>query len=464
MMVLGFFKSHLEPIQRQLGFDKLSLTNQSSLTDVLSLTNDLSLTKEHNLTGNLRKLYVILLLFLFPTFAQAREIIVCGTCEVTSVKAAVELAEDGDVIRVKKGIYKEHDIKILHKSVSIIGEDYPVIDAEMKGTAISISADNVRIEGLKIINIGRSHTTDFAAILMTHSKHFQIINNRLENVFFGFLIEKSTGGSIGGNRIKSQAEREDTSGNGIHLWHSNEVEISNNRISGNRDGIYLEFSGNSTVRDNISKDNLRYGLHFMFSDNNRYADNVFESNGAGVAVMYSKNIKMYRNLFKDSWGPASYGLLLKEINDAELSRNIFDGNTVAINIDGTNRITYTENEFTNNGYGLKVKGACYQNIFERNNFLYNSFDLSYEGFLNQNEFNSNYWSGYSGYDLNKDGIGDVPYRPVKLFSYLVNKSPEAIMLLRSLFIDLIDFSERVSPIFTPAELVDATPQMKRIVW
>ena len=37
-------------------------------------------------------------------------------------------------------------------------------------------------------------------------------------------------------------------------------------------------------------------------------------------------------------------------------------------------------------------------------------------------FDKNYWSNYTGYDLDKNGIGDVPYRPVKLFSYIVNQN------------------------------------------
>ena len=82
--------------------------------------------------------------------------------------------------------------------------------------------------------------------------------------------------------------------------------------------------------------------------------------------------------------------------------------------------------------------------------------------MNDNKFDSNYWSSYSGYDLDKDGIGDVPYRPVKLFSYIVNRTPETIILLRSLFIDILNFSERVSPVFTPDDLVDASPKMKLI--
>ena len=125
-------------------------------------------------------------------------------------------------------------------------------------------------------------------------------------------------------------------------------------------------------------------------------------------------------------------------------------------------MNYLDNKFISNGWAIKVRGACYANLYKGNQFIGNSFDVSYNSRINDNLFEGNYWSKYSGYDLDKDGIGDVPYRPVKLFSYIVNRTPETIVLLRSLFIDIIDFSEKVSPVFTPDGLVDNKPLMKAI--
>src|SRR5690606_36118488 len=328
------------------------------------------------------RIFLILFFILISFNFYAAEIEVCKTCKITSIAAAVDMAVDGDVIRIKKGTYNEYNIQILNKSIQLIGEGNPVIDAGMKGTAISVQANNFLIEGLNIKNIGKSHTSEYAAILVANSKNFEIRNNILENVFFGILVERSSGGRITGNKVSSNATQQDNSGNGIHLFHSNEITVSNNQVRGTRDGIYLEFASKSVISKNVCKNNLRYGLHFMFSDNNEYLDNLFESNGAGVAVMFSKNIKMYRNIFKKSWGNAAYGLLLKEINDAELKNNIFENNTVAISADGTNRINYIENDFRNNGYAINIKGACYRNVFNGNNFLYNAFDVAYSGMLN----------------------------------------------------------------------------------
>lgn len=407
----------------------------------------------------------VLFLFLIYSFignAQTSRIDVCSSCKVKSIKDAIKLAKDGDTILVKKGIYKESKL-FIDKSIHLIGEDYPVIDAENKtDSVIAIKADNFSLSGFKIKNIGMSYIKEIAGVFVSYSKNFTIKDNIFDNVFYGIILQRVKYGLIKDNIITGNAKNESSSGNGVHVWKSKNMRIENNIVSGMRDGIYLEFVNNSFVSNNTSKNNIRYGLHFMFSHYNEYHHNEFRENGAGVAVMFSKHIKMYFNTFHYNWGTASYGLLLKEINDAEITDNIFEQNTIAINIDGCNRINYKNNHFIRNGWALKFTGGCYANIFEYNNFQSNAFDLSYNSRLNDNKFEANYWSEYSGYDLNKDGIGDVAHRPVKLFSYVVNKTPETLVLLRSLFVDIINFSEKVSPIFTPDNLLDQKPLMKAI--
>ena len=171
---------------------------------------------------------------------------------------------------------------------------------------------------------------------------------------------------------------------------------------------------------------------------------------------------MRENIFRLNWGTASYGLLLKEIYDATIYDNIFEQNTIGVNAEGSNLIIYERNNFINNGWAIRFLGACYGNKLHQNNFLNNAFDISYKGSINGNIFDKNYWSEYAGYDLNHDNIGDIPYRPIKLFSYVVNRTPESIILLRSLFIDIINFSEKVSPVFTPDNLKDFHPLMKPV--
>ena len=402
------------------------------------------------------------LTLLWNCFLNSQTIDVCKTCNFKSIKQAIKFSCRNDTILIQKGTYKESHIEI-NKPLIIIGKDYPIIDGEYNGEIFNIVSDNVVIRGLRIVNVGKSYIKDYAAIRVIETKNFNISDNIFDNLFFGIYIEKAKQGVIYNNKIYGTSIEEHSSGNGIQLWYSNDILVSNNYVTGVRDGIYLEFSDNCKIISNTSSKNLRYGLHFMFSDNDIYEKNNFIDNGAGVAVMFSKNIDMNNNLFKDNWGAASYGLLLKEINSSKITNNIFNKNTTAVNIEGSNRLLFENNNFTNNGWAIKVRGACYSNKIIQNNFIFNSFDVSYNSSVNDNVFKNNYWSSYNGYDLDNDGYGDVPYRPVKLFNYIVNAVPETIVLLRGLFVHIINFSEKVSPVFTPKNLLDQYPSMNIII-
>ncbi|WP_010256407.1 nitrous oxide reductase family maturation protein NosD [Myroides injenensis] len=404
-----------------------------------------------------------LLVFIFTLInlvAQAKIIKVCPSCPINSIQLAINKADAYDEIIIEEGVYREVDIEI--DKPLILTSKNAIVDGENKGEIFIIKSDDVTIDGFNIINVGTSYIKDYAAIRVRESANFTIKNNVIKNLFFGIYLEKSKKGKVLSNRIYGKAINEFNSGNGIQLWYCNNIEIRDNYVEKVRDGIYLEFSNFCIIENNISKNNVRYGLHFMFSNNDIVNDCQYINNGAGVAIMFSKEMKMQGNQFIDNWGSAAYGVLLKEVNDTELIKNIFKNNTTAINIEGSNRVNYFHNDFISNGWAINSRGANYHNHINYNNFLNNSFDLVYNGQLNHNNFDHNYWSEYTGYDLDKDGIGDVPYRPIKLFSYVVSKTPESIILLRSLFVDIIDFSEKVSPIFTPDRLIDNSPAIKRI--
>ena len=231
---------------------------------------------------------------------------------------------------------------------------------------------------------------------------------------------------------------------------------------GHRDGIYFEFVTHSKVEENLSYGNLRYGLHFMFSHEDEYRNNTFRNNGSGVAVMYTMGVTMVGNRFEENWGSSSYGLLLKDIRDSKIERNTFYKNTIGVLMEGCTRSHFKENEFNQNGWALKIQANCDANTFIENNFTSNTFDVATNGSISLNTISKNYWDKYEGYDLNKDGVGDIPYRPVSLYGMVVEKMPTAVMLWRSFLVTLLDRAEKVMPVVTPENLKDEFPAMKFI--
>jgi nitrous oxidase accessory protein len=407
---------------------------------------------------------VALLCLLVPAALDAQRggrIDVAPTGAYRTVGAGVAAARDGDTIVVHAGLYREPLVTI-DKRIALVGEGGPVLDGEAKHALLLVTADDVTVRGLVLRNVGTSFVEDRAALKANHVRGCSIDHDRVENGFFGIYLADVTDCRVADNVIRGLATRETEAGNGIHLWRARRITIEHNDVSGQRDGIYFEFVHDTDVRDNISTHNLRYGLHFMYSDNCRYAANTFRENGSGVAVMYTKGVTMTANRFEDNWGPAAYGLLLKEISDARLERNVFDHNTTALVADGANRIAAVGNEFTNNGWAVRLEASTVDGRFERNNFVGNTFDLVTNSRSPSTVFAGNYWDDYRGYDVDRDGTGDVPHRPVRLFSVIVERQPASLILLRSTFATLLDAAERVLPSLTPDALVDATPAMTRI--
>lgn len=148
---------------------------------------------------------------------------------------------------------------------------------------------------------------------------------------------------------------------GILLNYSSRVVISYNKIMQNTNGISLRFSSNNIVLNNTISFNVLNGLSLHYSSSNTISDNTISYNtNAGIYLLSSSN-------------------------------NMISGNTVFSNYYGIH---------------LTLSG---ENIIYHNNF--NNTQQAYSDTVNSwsHDGEGNYWSEYSGRDLNYDGIGDFSY-------------------------------------------------------
>lgn len=408
--------------------------------------------------GNL----ILLILLLIPSLLIAKTITVGINQKYKTIREAVSSSLNGDTVIVTNGIYNEGTI-IINKAIVLLGSGEPIVTGDNKHEIIKVLSDNVVIRGFTFKDSGVNFIYENAAIKLDSVRNCTIEKNMFVNNFFGIYLSKSKSCKIIDNELQAFKKRESYSGNGIHLWQCRDMLIKGNKITGHRDGIYFEFVKNSLIERNKSEGNIRYGLHFMFSDSCSYSDNYFARNGAGVAVMFTKNVLMYNNLFENNWGGAAYGLLLKDISDSKIYKNRFVKNSSGVYYEGCNRVQTEKNDFIENGWALRLMANSMDNKFAANNFIGNTFDVTTNSKKNYNLFEGNYWSEYKGYDLDMNGIGDVPYRPVKYFSYISEKVRPSLILIRSLFTELINLAENIFPTITPAGLIDTKPVMKRIL-
>jgi nitrous oxidase accessory protein len=390
---------------------------------------------------------------------QSGALVVSPQGQLRTLSAAIAAARPGDTVRVRAGTYRESAVTI-DRPLTLLGDSGAVLDGQGKGGILIVHADHVTVGGLDFRDTGMAYSEDRAALLVENARDCRIERNRFERTFFAIYLAAVTDCAVAENEIAGRPGREAETGNGIHLWSSRNVRVTGNHVSGHRDGIYLEFTRHADVRDNLSERNVRYGMHFMYSDSSSYVGNTFRSNGSGVAVMYTKVVRMSGNVFTSNQGAASYGLLLKEIQDPSLEGNLFTGNTVGLLADGADRLRAVGNRFEDNGWAIRLFASTVDGRFESNAFRRNSFDVAVNGTGTSTVFSGNWWEAYRGWDLDHDGIGDVPYRPMRLFATLVERTRPALLLQRSLFVKLLDAAERAIPVLTPSNVIDDRPLMR----
>jgi nitrous oxidase accessory protein len=382
-----------------------------------------------------------------------------------SVADAVRTAPAWARVVVRAGVYHEPPI-VIARPMTLTGEGRPRIEATQPASLIQVTADDVTVSGLTLSGVPASHVEDRAAVRFEGARRCVAEGLEIEDAPYGIYASQTADCRLVGNVVRGAAvgaavAEHRAVGNAIHLWNAQRMTVADNVVTGHRDGLYFEFVQDTTIARNRSAGNARYGLHFMFSHRCTYRDNRFTANGAGVAVMYTREVTMAGNTFEANRGPTAYGLLLKDISDSTLDDNVLAGNTVGLLVEGGGRLAIRRNRFSGNGWAVKLMANSPQNRFEGNVFEGNAFDVATNSRATAADVRGNWWDRYTGYDLDRDGRGDVPFRPVRLFSLIVASHPASVVLMRSTFVDLLDAAERALPVLTPETLVDARPLMVR---
>ncbi|MBI1808490.1 MAG: nitrous oxide reductase family maturation protein NosD [Gemmatimonadetes bacterium] len=407
-----------------------------------------------------RLLRALLLATLVAPPLAASDLVVDAGGRYRTITAALAAARPGDRVIVNAGTYREPTIVIGTPRVTLEGRGWPLLDGQGARAVLIVAADDVTVRGLVVANTGVSNLDDRAGIRVRDARRCLIEHNRVRDNLFGIYLQRAADCVVRGNEVVAHGVSQNTSGNGIHLWYSPGARIEDNHVSGQRDGIYFEFSSGGVTTGNVSEHSQRYGLHFMFSDSCRYERNVFRENNSGVAVMYSRGVVISHNRFEHSWGSAAYGLLLKEILGGEIRGNVFTGNSTGIYLEGSSHLAVADNDFLQNGWAAKVLANAEDDHFTGNRFAGNAFDVSTNSRAASSTFDGNWWDAYRGYDLDRDGVGDVPFHPVRLFALIVEQHAPALVLLRSPMVAILDAAERVFPVLTPEALVDRRPLMR----
>ena len=375
-----------------------------------------------------------------------------------SIEETLKAAKSGDTVIVKGGYHQERFV--IDKRLVLIGEDNPVIDGSGLGSVITVSAPEVTIRGFTIQNTGIRLSEGDAGIMVKKAERARIEENRFEDVLFGVQVRNSPNTVVQNNTFNGKALDIGRRGDLIRVWYSNGAIVENNHVFDGRD-VVIWYSKDVTVKHNEVR-NGRYGIHFMYCDDAIITENRVIGNSVGIYLMYSYRLQLMKNWIVGNRGTSGYGIGLKDMLNGEIRDNFVADNRAGIFMDNAVN-AFSGNLIAYNDSGLSVLPSARRNRFEKNSFVDNGAQVTIEGqgSVQTNQWTGNYWSDYSGYDANHDGIGDAPYRSVHLFEKLTQQYPVLRLFIYSPSASALDFATRLFPIFTPKpKLTDEKPRMR----
>lgn len=265
--------------------------------------------------------------------------------DFATIQEAINNATPGDMIFVSSGLY--HERVVINKTVMLVGEnrETTIVDGGFAGSVFQITADNVSVTGFKLQNTGWKWGR--SGVEVYNADYCEIKGNFVFLTCHQIRLNCSRGSKIIGN-IVSAPTRDPfpRSAYGIRLENSADCLIENNTVSNNIGGIHLQNTTNCTVIRNLFFQNSQgIRLYSPCVDNKIVANTVCNNTSDGMIEAMPRNQTLIGNSF-------------------------------------------VHNNFVNNSqpFIYKVAGCIWDDGFE-----------------------GNYWARYNGSDLDRDGIGDMPY-------------------------------------------------------
>lgn len=400
------------------------------------------------------------------TFLLILCLLASAWAEPRLVRSETELRQalqTSDHVVVLPGHYRGQFV--VDRSLLLEGRGMPVLDGGGKGTILTVNAPDVTVRGFELRGSGIEPEQDHSGITLNAARAL-VENNRFRDVLFGVVVARADQSVVRANDIESKPEFElGRRGDGIRVWYSQGVVLEDNRASDCRDLVAWYSSDITFRRNHVS--NGRYGVHFMYCDRSRVEANVLERNSVGIYTMYSRQVDLKGNRVTGCRGASGYALGFKDADDVTATGNVLVDNKVGLFLDSTPtlpgahcRVTGNVLAYNDAGVALfpSVKGA----ELTGNSFYENAEQVRLEGGGQQqgNRFEGNFWSDYTGCDLDGDGRGDQPYRSQKLFESLAARDPALRLFQGTLVQSALDSAARLFPLVAPQpKLEDPSPSL-----
>ena len=315
------------------------------------------------------------------------------------------------------------------RGVSLHGCERAVLEGTGKGTVLKLHGDDVLVEDLTLQKSGIRTSFEDGALKIT-GERAMVRRLTVRDTLYGIAFELCHGCRLEDTEISGRPWLEENErGDAVKLWEAHGSEVRRIWVHGMRD-VVVWYSRHVTLEDNRITGG-RYGTHFMYAHDSTVRRSVMRNNTVGIFVMYSARVLAEDNEISGARGPAGMGIGFKEADAVTLRRNLIVSNTIGTYLDYTPRnphqpVLFEGNVLALNGVALRTHSSEHGAKFADNDFLSNDVLVEVDGNGDARgvEFIGNYWASYAGYDLNRDGVGDVAFQVKRNSSTLSDAHPE----------------------------------------
>jgi nitrous oxidase accessory protein len=380
--------------------------------------------------------------------------------DADALRALLDAKDGPRVIVLARGVHRG-DFEI-RRPVTLHGEQGAVLEGTGQGTVLTIEADDVTVENVAIRHSGRRSTTEDAGVRVKGAR-VRLARLDVRDALFGVSLGPCPSCVLEASRVVGPGGAEELRGDGVKLWESNDAVVRGCVVEGVRD-VVVWYSKRVTLEGNTIT-RSRYGTHFMYAHDARVAKSRLEGDVVGIFVMYSDRIVVEDNVLAGARGAAGVGLGFKESDGVSVRRNWLVANTTGTYLDRTPRsperpVVFEGNVLALNDVALRLHGAEEGAHFLGNDLRQNvvAAEVDGGGDALKTEFSGNHWSEYAGYDLDGDGVGDVPFEVARLSGELTDAHPDLRLFEGTLAMGLVDAIAHAVPVLASRRLlVDPRP-------
>jgi nitrous oxidase accessory protein len=351
-----------------------------------------------------------------------------------------------------------------HRGPIVIDRALILEDGRGTGTVLIVAAPDVVVRDLRVTGGGRQAQHDDSGVVVS-ADGFLVERVTVDHSYLGIDLRMASHGVVRDCVVHGDPDAPfGLRGDGIRLWESSDDEVVGNALHDVRD-LVMWYSDHNWIHANDVVDS-RYGTHLMHTVGNRIEDNRFDHDVVGVFAMYSSDIALRRNQVLGSHGEAGVGLGFKESSELVVEDNVLVDDTTGIYLDTTPQTgagRFSGNLVAADDVGVRMHGRSAGAEFVGNAFVANRTAAAVDsrGTDSGVRFDGNHWSDYAGYDLDGDGVGDLPFEVRSASGALLERDPALAWFAGTAALALVDLFGAAFPMLAPdVVLTDPHPMIR----